>query len=449
MSDSRMPAPADFAVRAAALAVAASALTCQVEVPTANRDELVKSGVAVEIILPFDEFVASTAVYGGYGRASALGGGFVAHEFGAGPDEDGVESPGIEAATLVRFDRYPRSVTVTDTAGTNRPDTLVTFHAGKIMVRFDTVGSVADGPVGLAAHLVTEDWDPLSASWELAVDTVEGQVPWSSPGGGATEEIATGSWDPAEADSAVLLLDSALVVAWADSNATRDIRVTATTPGVRLRTVSTLLRLETVPTIRPDTTVVATVGAAATTFIYDPVPAPPLTALRVGGAPAWRTILNLEVPHSLTGYPDLCRELDCPVEVGPEHVSYAGLQLTTVRGAPAFALSDTLRLDIRMVTAPTFLPKSPLGPSTLALRGGALVHTSHYEPADGQVFEVPVTELVRDQLRGETSVGGEVTGTLALMTLLEPLTIEYATFAGRASENPPALRLILNFSRGG
>ena len=80
MSDSRMPAPA---ARAAALAVAASALTCQVEVPTANRDELVKSGVAVEIVLPFDEFVASTAVYGGFGRASALGGGFVAHEFGA------------------------------------------------------------------------------------------------------------------------------------------------------------------------------------------------------------------------------------------------------------------------------------------------------------------------------------------------------------------------------
>ena len=417
--------------------------------PTANRDELVKSSVVAEIVLPFDEFVASTAVYGGYGRASALGGGFVAHEFGAGLDEDGAESPGLQAATLVRFDRYPRSVTVTDTLGTNRPDTLVTFHAGSIMVRFDTVGSVADGPVALAAHLVSEDWDPLSATWALAVDTVENRAPWSAPGGGALEEIATGSWDPAEGDSVLLVLDSALIVAWADSTATRDIRLSATTPGVRLRAVSTLLRLETVPTIRPDTTVTATVGAAAGTFIYDPVPAPPRTALRVGGAPSWRTVLNLELPRFLAGYPALCRELDCPVEVGPEHVSYAGLQLTTVRGAPAFALSDTLRLDIRMVTAPTFLPKSPLGPSTLALRGGAQVHTSHYEPADGQVFEVPVTELVRDQLRGETAAGGDVTSTLVLMTLLEPLSIEYATFAGRTSENPPALRLILNFSSGG
>lgn len=462
MSDSRMPAPAagsgpapaagSFRALAGAC-LAASALvlsTCQVEVPTAARDELVRTGVAVELSIPFDDFVASTAVYGGYGRASGLGGGFLAHEFGPGLDEAGNETSGLEAATLVRFDRFPSSVSVTDTSGTNRPDTAITFHAGSILARFDTVGSVAEGPVELTAHIVTEDWDPVSATWRFSVDTIGNRVPWSVPGGGALdEEIATGVWDPAEGDSVELMLDSALIAAWTDSVAVRDIRLTATTPGVRLRLVAASLRLETFPTIRPDTLVFAHVAAGANTFVYDPVPRQPVNTLRVGGAPSWRTIVNLDIPHSLTGYPSLCAQLECPVEIRPEHVSFAGLQLTTVQGAAAFALSDSLLLDVRMVTAPNFLPKSPLGPSTLARSGGARVAPELYRPDAGQVFEVPITEHVRDLLRGETLSGDDVSSTLALMTLLEPLTLEYATFAGRQSATPPMLRLILNFSRGG
>ena len=64
-------------------------------------------------------------------------------------------------------------------------------------------------------------------------------------------------------------------------------------------------------------------------------------------------------------------------------------------------------------------------------------------------MEIPVTELVRDQLRGEGASGGPVTSTLALLSILEPWSIEYASFAGRTSRSPPSLRLILNFSRGG
>ncbi len=444
------PAPSTPLV-VSGLAFAASAFllaTCQVELPTAAREELVKSGVAVEVLVPFADFVASASVFGGYGRASGLGGGFIAHEFGSDVDENGAEVPGLEAATLVRFGRYPSSVSVVDTAGTNRLDTAITFHAGGVLVRLDTVSSVAAGPVDLVAHLVTEEWDPVSAGWDYAVDTVDNRVAWSTPGGGPGDEIAVGVWDPAAGDSVELMLDSALVVAWADSTAIRDVRITATTPGVRLRVSSVVVQLQTIPSIRPDTLLRIGLGATGATFIYDPLPSPPLGALRVGGAPSWRTVLNLDIPRSLSGYPDLCRQLDCPVDLRADHVSYAGLQLTTAPAAAAFALSDSLALDVRMVTAPRFLPKSPLGPSSLAVTGGAAVAPELYRPEAGQVFELPITEHVRDQLRGETAFGDPVSSTLALMTVFEPLSIEYASFAGRNSATPPMLRLILNFSRG-
>lgn len=423
---------------------------CTDEIPTATRDELVAPGLAVEVTIPFEDFVASTAVYGGYGRASQLGGGFIAHEFGPGPDENGVEGSGLEAATLVRFGQLPRTVTTVDTAGTNRIDTLITIRKATVFVRFDSVGSIADGPVEITAHTVSEDWDPVSATWGLAVDTLGAAVPWSEPGGGAVEEITTAVWDPAEGDSVEIVLDSALIEMWKDSTHTaRDIRVGTQDSGVRLRLTLVQLRLSIVPSIRPDTVLSVPVVTNAATFIYDPLPLPPRNALRVGGAPSWRTILNLDVPHSLTGYPDLCAALGCPVEITADQVAYAGLQLTTLAGSPAFAPSDTLLLDVRMVTAPDFLPKSPLGPSTLARQGGADLAPELFRAPAGQVVEIPVTSLVRDQLRGEDPFGDPVTGTVALMSILEPWSIEYATFTGRLSSTPPSLRLILNFSRGG
>lgn len=444
MTHRSIPAPA---LAAAALLTFGG---CTDEIPTAARDELVQPGVAVEITLPYDDFVTSTAVHGGYGRASQLGGGVVAHEFGPGPDEEGVEGPGLDAATLVRFAQFPPTITVVDTAGTNRIDTLPAFESAEILVRFDTVGSILGGPVEITAHRVREDWDPVSADWDFAVDTLGAMVPWSEPGGGEVEEIARAVWDPAAGDTVQIVLDSALIEEWKDSTVTsRDVRLSTNDPGVRLRVTLVRILLNTVPSINPDTLVRVAVPTTAATFIYTPRPRAPASALRVGGAPAWRTIFNFNVPRFLNGHPDLCDALGCPVAISADQISYAGLQLTTVAGSPAFAPSDTLILDVRMVTAPDFLPKSPLGPSTLSRRGGGVLAPEVFRPPAGQAVEIPVTELVRDQLRGEGASGGPVTSTLALLSILEPWSIEYASFAGRTSRSPPSLRLILNFSRGG
>lgn len=433
------------------LPLAALFAACQEMLPTAESEDLVRAGVAIEVTLPASDFMDRVRVYGGYGRASELGGGFIAHRFGAGIGPDGAEDPGLEAATLLRFGRYPSVVTVSDTAGTSRPDSSLTFLTGRIVARFDTLGSVRPGPVAVQAHALTEPWDAVSANWDHAVDTLLHQVPWSSPGGGAVEYLGEVVWDPAEGDSLVIPIDSARVAAWADStDLSRGVRLTTEVPGVRLQIRTSLMWLETIPSLNPDTLIQVLAGNENTTFIYNPLPEPPRDGLRVGGAPAWRSVLDLDVPGTLNGPPALCAALQCPVPITENHVSYAALRLTTHAERAAFAPSDTVSMDLRTVTVPEILPKSPLGPSLAGL-AGIVLSPELFAPPAGEVVEVPVTTLVRDLLRGETIDGDPVTGTVALLSAFEPLSIEYVSFRGlegAAGGGAPELRLILNFARG-
>lgn len=414
---------------------------CQEQLPTASRDDLVPTGTTVEVVLPFERFGDATRVFGGYGRASDLGGGFVALDYGGAGSGDG-----LAAATLARFGGYPVYVSVTDTTGTTRPDSSISFLSGRVVVRLNADGSVAQGPVEVAAHAVTEPWDQASAGWEHAVDSIGERTPWSAPGGGRGEQIDAVLWDPASGDSLEFAVDSALVAAWGDStDLAKGVRLSTTVPGVRLQVQAVRLWLEVLPSINPDTLVQVLAVTEGTTFIYDPLPSPPVSGLRVGGAPAWRSVLDLDLPSTLDGVPELCAVVTCPVAVDEGHVSYAGLVLTSRESARAFAPSDTLTLDVRMVLAPEALPKSPLGPSTTAFPGAVLSPEWFASPAGAEV-EVPVTSVVRDILRGETEAGDPVTSTVALLSTFEPVSLEYASFEGPRSSSPPRLRLILSFS---
>ena len=64
-------------------------------------------------------------------------------------------------------------------------------------------------------------------------------------------------------------------------------------------------------------------------------------------------------------------------------------------------------------------------------------------------MEVPLTTVVRDLLRGETSDGNPVSNTVALLSTFEPLSIEYLSFEDAVGPGAPRLRLILNFGAGG
>ena len=218
----------------AALALPAAALlasACQEQLPTASRDDLVPAGTTVEVVLPFESFGDGARVFGGYGRASDLGGGFVARDYGGASPGDG-----LAAATLARFGGYPDYVSVTDTTGTTRPDSSISFLSGRVVVRFNADGSVTQGPVEVTAHAVNEPWDQASAGWEYAVDSIDERTPWSVPGGGRGEQIGAVHWDPASGDSLEFAVDSALVAAWADSaDLSKGVRLSTTASGVRLQ----------------------------------------------------------------------------------------------------------------------------------------------------------------------------------------------------------------------
>jgi len=433
--------------RTATALVSAVLCGCQDLPPTVESEDLIQPGLAVELVLSFDEFASDARVYGGYGRASELVGGFLAHEFGGQAEGGDPQEQGLEAATLMRFGRYPRVAQVLDTTGTAQPDSSLTFLSGRILARLDTIGSVSEGPVEIVAHALTEPWDGVSATWEYAVDTVGNRVAWSRPGGGILEAIGSAVWDPETGDSIGIHVDSARIAQWADTaDMGRGVRLSTTTPGVRLRVIGSLLRLETRPSVNPDTIIHLPSGSELTTFIYSPVPSQPRKTLRVGGAPAWRTVLTLDIPRVLEGPDELCDAVGCPVEITEDHVSFAALRLVTRVGARAFSPSDTLAIDMRSVMAPRILPKSPLGPSRLGL-GGKLLSNELFEPPAGELVEIALTSLVRDLLRGETAGGEPITNSVAILSSFEPLSVEYLTFEGAASPDAPGLRLILNFSK--
>jgi hypothetical protein len=209
-----------------------------------------------------------------------------------------------------------------------------------------------------------------------------------------------------------------------------------------VRIANILLRLDVESTLNPDTTVLSSVGRRDLTFIYDPVPEPPPDGIRIGGTPSWRTVLDVRVPRSLDGPPALCEAVGCPMELQPDQVNYAALVLRTRRSAAAYQPTDSVSLDVRPVLAPEALPKSPLGPSLTGALGRP-VAPGFFGDGEGAAIEIPVTEFVQDQLRGETEQGGEPPETLALLSTFEPLSLAYASFHGPGTELEPQLKLIV------
>ncbi|MGY8778251.1 MAG: hypothetical protein ACKVIN_09025, partial [Longimicrobiales bacterium] len=58
-------------------------------------------------------------------------------------------------------------------------------------------------------------------------------------------------------------------------------------------------------------------------------------------------------------------------------------------------------------------------------------------------IQIPFTTFSRDLLRGEDSNGNPAASTLALLSVLEPFSISFASFDGPGSASEPYLRLVL------
>lgn len=410
---------------------------CDEETPTAVAQDLVPvSPRTVEVRLPWEEFATGLEVFGGFGSPEQLGRGVLANDF------RGV----LDARTLAAWAPIGPRVSVRDTTGTTVTDSVFRFTGGRLVLRFDTLSSTNEGPVTVSAHRVLHDWHSTTVTWTAAVDTAGDRRLWPVPGGGPAELLASGEWDPETGDSLLIELDSLAVRSWTDTaEAGRGVRLDVETGGVRLDLNSLQLRYQGVPSVRPDTVIDFSAGTRRLTFIYTPFPEPPPQGIRIGGAPAWRTVIRTDIPRVLTGPPELCAALGCPFELTTQNLNHASLVLHSRTVEPAaFQPSDTVRLDVRPVLAPDRLPKSPLGPSFVA-GGGRPVPPEAFGEGAPQRIAIPITTFVRSQI-SETEEGEEPPNTLALLSAFEPLSISFASFVGPGEEGEPFLRLIITRS---
>ena len=410
---------------------------CQEEITVTLDGDLIPVGaVTVEVILPFHEFAGDLEAWGGYGQPYQLPTGIVARSF----------EGSLDARVLTSWNPYPVSASVRDSTGSVRVDSLLTFVGGRIIARFDTISSVLDGPVTLSIGALPRDWDFRSAAWDVAVDSVGDRQLWAEGGAGPVTPLATGVWDPTAGDSVVFEIDSAGVSIWADTaDAEMGVRLDAVTEGVRLDLKGLSYFLSTRPSIHTDTIVELAVGARARTFIYQPVPEAPEGEIRVGGAPAWRSVFTMSMPKTLDGPPELCQLVQCPLTLTSESLISASLVLTTRAPPPAFQPTDSLRLDVRPVLEPSRLPKSPLGSSLVGILGVQLLPEYFGEEAGAEV-EIPLGGYVEGLIAENTGSEVEVPSTLALLSLFEPLSLSFAAFEGPDSPAGPKLRLILTLA---
>ncbi len=428
---------AALGVAGAVSAALALLVGCEELVPTATDASLIPiEPVTVEVVLGFEDFGGDLQVLGGFGSRSDLGLGFLARQF----------TGSLDARTLVRFASYPRSVSVRDSLGVTRADSALTFLRGRIVLRFDTLRANPSGPITITAAATETAWHAPSATWELAVDTVGDQTAWPTPGGGPAMPVGSAVLNIAESDSVVILVDSATVASWGDTtNAARGVLLAVEDEGVRVEFVQATLRVEARPSINVDTIVDLTAAGRELTFISTPDPDPMADGLRVGGAPAWRSILTIELPDSLRGPPELCALVTCPLELTSERVNQAELVLTTSDADAAFQPSGAILLDVRAVLAPELLPKSPLGASLVGILGQAVLPELFAGDA-GETVSLPMSVFVRDLIRGETLDGSPASNTLAVLSTFEPLSVGFGSFVGPGRPGAPQLRLILTIS---
>ncbi len=414
-------------------------VSCADRTPTSVDANLIPAQPAtVEIRLPWSQFGTDFAVYGGYGYAYQLGTGVVASTFN-----------GLTAKTVAEFQGFATDALVKDSVGTLITDTAVSVTGGRVVATFDTTTSIVPGKLVLEVGALQEKWDPVSVSWNMAIDTTGDHVPWSQPGGGKIIPLTTATWDPSTGDSVVFNIDSTVVANLGDTtNLTNGIVVTSVTPGTRLHITKLAASLKAKTKINKDTTLYLTSSLAHMTFIYAPQPPAPSGEVRVGGVPAWRTVMHINVPSELDSLPVLCAVVSCPMKLKASQVNYAALVLHTDFSAPAFQPTDSVGLDVRRVLSPAALPKAPLSTSLLASSTGFRVPSFYFNRPGGTDVEVPITGFIQDLLASDTtSAGLPLSHVLALLSANEPVSISYATFQGPGSAHPPLLKLIVTASK--
>jgi hypothetical protein len=413
-----------------ALAVLLLAAACGEESPTQVGGALLPTDAVrtFEIILEPHQYMIFDTAFSQYSDPAEAGFVIAAREF------DG----GLNANVLARFS-LPAAVNVVDTLGIGRMDTVPVFTGATVRLLVDSLRSSA-GPVRLAMYRAAETWD-RSATWTHRVDTAAVQIPWAVPGGTRGVLVDTATYNAA-GDTVTFRLDAATVAAWRQDTAAlnRGVIIVAQTPNARLRMGTPQITVQARSGFRPDTLYNVPGSTFHRTFIFTPQQPDAVGAPRVGGTPAWRTVIRLQerldtLTFACPGVPN------CRFRLGQATINHAGLRLQPVP-PPA-----GLRPEGDLVVGAYLLVPSPLLPlqrSPLAELVGVLtVPASSFMAPGAPVAEMSVTEMIR-----RVAMPPEQWPTGALAPTHLALTAgPDALFGFGAFEAMPRLRLVVSIAQ--
>lgn len=408
-------------------ALALSAAACADETPTfVGEDNFPPGSIPVtrEVILPASAFFRDLGSFTGFSRASDLPFVVVANQF----DE------GLDANALARF-TFPEVVTYTRN-GAERRDELFSYAASSLLVRVDTAAS-APGPVTVQVWQAAQDWDRTTATWTTAVDTGSVETPWTEPGGtrGTLLAEATFQNTGAGGDSLVFALDSAEVVALADSSA-HGLLITTSTAGARVQLSDVVLRAAIRPdSAAPDTTIIQALGSAGTrTTVYTPEqPEAGPGMLAVGGVRGARTLIELHPDQPVPGCPvgDACAS----VPLSDVLLNEVAVLLRPAEVPGGFDRLSAIPLSLRAVGEPELGAATPLGPRVLDVDPELEVQLYIFGAADSLAV-LPITSLARS-----LSATDSITRTFALVSEV-PGSVQPPTFGVALFQAEPRLRIV-------
>jgi hypothetical protein len=393
---------------------------CDREDPTTIGAPLVENGAVrtFEIILDPSQYLVRDTAFSSF-AAQPTDIMLLANTF------EGVLSSNV----LARY-RVDPIIAITDTAGVIKVDSTPKLLRGRIIMKFDTVGSSRAGPVLLRLYRAAELWD-TTATWRSRLPNVL----WTTPGGTRGALIDTATY--ATGDSVVFRVDTLTLKQWRDSSATSPgVIVTVETPNTRLRATRPGLRVDYDPSFA-DTTVVVTTQPFSAKFISDPVVPPVSSDPRVGGSPSsFRSVIelrpdiaNLVIPCPFTP--------TCRVRLKDASIAGAALLLQPVPTQPGF----TPELPVT-VLAYTLLPtpQLPLIRSPLGAGAGFQTFAPSSFRADQPETPLEITGFVRDFVAPIDTT----TFNSRYLALLQggTVTFGYASFRGQ-----PRLRLRLSVAQ--
>lgn len=344
---------------------------------------------------------------------------------------------GLDSRALLRY-QIPTAIVVVDTTGITQTDSVPNFFEGELRFLIDTVASVPR-PATVGLYRATESWDRFTATWTMRVDTPGVQVPWTQPGGSPGAFVGNGTVFIAN-DTVSVPIDSATIHAWRDTtDAGRGAVLTAETPGARVRTNLPTLIVRARSTFNPDTVIELSL-APNRTFIYSPEQPEVVGTPRVGGTPAYRTMLRLRerldtITAACPGVPG------CSIRLGDAAINYAAILLQPVPAPDGLAPELPMLVDLHGLIPSPLVPiqRSPVTSAVGQMR--TTIPPSSFVAPGAPVVELPATNFFRVVLNTPAESQADIPSHIALLAA-GPRTLGFATF-----ETLPSLRLVISLSR--